>query len=191
MNIEGANAFGVDLKLGNSVTYSNMVNYYKKIGHYDTGIFGTDILTRTLFEHGDGELAVDLLTGKGEQGFAHWMENDATTFHEYWDSNRSRSHNHPMFGAVVADFFEFLLGIGQEENTAGYSSLIIKPLALTNFKQLEGSMKTPNGTVFVSYKINNGVLDAKTKVPKNTKAVFKYKDREYTLTEGENTLCKF
>ena len=35
-------------------------------------------------------------------------------------------------------------------------------------------MKTPNGTVFVSYKINNGVLDAKIKVPKNTKAVFKY-----------------
>lgn len=58
MNIQAANAFAVDLGFEHTKTYENTVNYYKKLGCLDTGIFGTDILIRTLFEHGDGELAV-------------------------------------------------------------------------------------------------------------------------------------
>ena len=188
MNVQGANAFGVDLGLGTEQTYANMVDYYKKIGHYDTGIFATDILTRLLFERGDAPLAVDLLTNIGAQGFAHWKENGATTFHEYWDSNLSRSHNHPMFGAVVAYFFEFLLGIGQREHTAGYRDLVIEPRATEKLQTLSGSMQTPNGTVSVSYTAEHGKLTANVTIPQNTKAVFRYNGHDYPLTEGENTI---
>lgn len=188
MNAQGANAFAVDLGLGNEQTYQNMVNYYQKLGHYDTGIFATDILTRVLFEHGDGELAVDLLTNSGEQGFAHWMQNGATTFHEYWDSNRSRSHNHPMFGAVVAYLFSYLLGIRQQPHTAGYCALVIEPQALRRFNRMSGSMLTPNGAIEVSYIRKPNGIECKIVIPKNTKAVFRYSNQEFELTEGENEL---
>lgn len=188
MNVQGANAYAVDLGLGSEKTYLNMVNYYQRLGHYDTGIFATDILTRVLFEHGDGELALDLLTNNGEQGFAHWMENGATTFHEYWDSNRSRSHNHPMFGAVVAYLFEYLLGIRQQSHTAGYCSLVIEPQSLSRFNHMSGSMHTPNGTVAVSYIKEFNNIKCKTVIPKNTKAIFRYSNQEFELTEGENEL---
>ena len=56
MNVQGANAFAADLGLGDDTTYPNMVRYYQKLGCYDTGIFATDILTRVLFERGDGDL---------------------------------------------------------------------------------------------------------------------------------------
>jgi hypothetical protein len=49
MNVQGANAYAVDLGLGNETTYENMKRYYEKLGHFDTGIFATDILTRVLF----------------------------------------------------------------------------------------------------------------------------------------------
>ena len=188
MNVQGANAFAVDLGLGNEKTYQNMVKYYQRLGHYDTGIFATDILTRTLFEHGNGELAVDLLTNNGEQGFAHWKQNGATTFHEYWDSNRSRSHNHPMFGAVVAYLFEYLLGIRQRPYSAGYCDLIIEPQALLRFNRMSGSMHTPNGTVAVSYTKETNGIKSKFVIPKNTKAIFRYSNQDFELTEGENEL---
>ena len=188
MNVQGANAFAVDLGLGNEKTYQNMVKYYQWLGHYDTGIFATDILTRTLFEHGNGELAVDLLTNNGEQGFAHWKQNGATTFHEYWDSNRSRSHNHPMFGAVVAYLFEYLLGIRQRPYSAGYCDLIIEPQALLRFNRMSGSMHTPNGTVAVSYTKESNGIKCKFVIPKNTKAIFRYSNQDFELTEGENEL---
>ena len=186
MNIQGANSFAVDLGLGNENTYENMVSYYKKLGHYDTGIFATDIVTRLLFENGDEELAVALLTNDGEQGYEHWRKNGATTFHEYWDSNRSRSHNHPMFGASVAYFFEYLLGIKQAENSAGYTSLVIEPKMADCFEYMSGSMKTPAGDVTVSHKNKSGNIIFEISIPRNTTAKFLYKDKEISLSQGTN-----
>ena len=186
MNVQGANSFAVDLGLGTENTYKNMVSYYKKLGYYDTGIFATDIVTRTLFENGDSDLAIDLLTHDGDQGFEHWRKNGATTFHEYWDSNRSRSHSHPMFGAPVAYLFEYLLGIKQEEGTASYKSLVIEPQGVSRFGRMSGSIETTQGTVAVSYINNDEKVNFTVTIPENTKATFRYKNKKLALTQGEN-----
>ena len=189
MNVQGANAFAVDLGLGDGTTYSQMVKYYRKLGYFDTGIFATDVLIRTLFENGDAELAVDILTNDGAQGYEHWRQNGATTFHEYWDSNRSRSHCHPMFGAPVAYFFEYLLGIKQNESSCGYSDLVISPQAISKFGRMSGSMQTPNGRVAVKYEKEQGGVRFCVTIPKNCKAVFRVDSFERELSEGENEFC--
>ena len=186
MNIQGANAYAVDIGLGSEKTYPNMVYYYKRLGHYDTGIFATDILTRVLFERGDSDLAFDLITHDGNQGFEHWRRNGATTFHEYWDSNRSRSHSHPMFGAPVAYLFEYILGIRQTEESAGYKSLIIEPMATDRLDRLSGSMGTPYGTVAVEYKKAGDKTNFVINIPIGSDGVFRYGGKEYALSTGEN-----
>lgn len=188
MNVQGANAFAVDLGLGDDRTYQNLVQYYRKAGTFDTGIFGTDILIRILFEHGDGDLAVDLLTNSGPQGYENWRRHGATTFFEYWDCERSRSHNHPMFGAPAAYLFEYLLGIRQAKNTAGYGSLIIEPQATTRFGRMSGSIRTPAGTVAVAYENHDGQITFRLTVPPRTTAVFRYGQTETNLSEGETVL---
>ena len=189
MNVQGANAFAVDLGLGSDRTFLKLVSYYEKLGCFDTGIFATDVLIRTLFENGNGKLAVKLLAADGKQGFEHWRKNGATTLHEYWDSNHSRSHCHPMFGAVVACFFEFILGIKQEKGTAGYCSLVIQPQAFTEFGYMSGSIETPRGTVSVKYKKSTDHYEFKVLIPKGVKAVFKIGDDIFNdLSEGENSI---
>ena len=188
MNVQGANAFAVDLGLGDESTYPNLVSYYTKLGCFDTGIFGTDILTRVLLERGDAELAVKLLTGDGAQGFEKWRKGGATTFHEYWDSERSRSHNHHMFGAPVAYFFEYLLGIRQADDSAGYRSLVIEPLTVSSVGRMSGSMKTPQGEVAVSYEKNAEKINFTVLIPENTEAIFKYSGKELALKSGKNEL---
>ena len=188
MNVQGANAYAVDIGLGSPQTYGNLVRYYQKLGHYDTGIFATDILTRVLFERGDAELAVDVMTNNGDQGYEHWRRNGATTFHEYWDSNRSRSHSHPMFGAPVAYFFEYLLGIRQTPDSAGYAKLAIEPLATSRFAHMEGSMQTPRGRVAVSYRKQDGRIVFTVELPEGVEATFKYGGGEYPLHSGINEL---
>lgn len=186
MNVQGSNAFAVDLGIGGEATYTNMVNYYQKLGHFDTGIFATDVLIRTLFEHGDAELAVDILTNNGDQGYEHWRRNGATTLHEYWDSNRSRSHCHPMFGAPVAYFLEYLLGIRQTEASCGYSELIISPRAISKFNRMSGSMKIPRGTVSVSYEKEGDDVKFNIYIPDGCKASFCIPTYERVLHAGEN-----
>jgi alpha-L-rhamnosidase len=186
MNVQGANAFAVDLGLGSPQTYANMVRYYTKLGYFDTGIFATDVLIRTLFQRGDAELAVDILTNNGDQGYEHWRRNGATTFHEYWDSNRSRSHCHPMFGAPIAYFFEYLLGIRQTEDSCGYADLVISPQAVGKFRHMSGSMETPRGTVAVAYERSEAGVLFSIRIPEGCTAKFSYEGMDRALCAGEN-----
>ncbi len=191
MNVQGGNVFGYDIGLGNENTYKNIVRYYEKTGCFDTGIFATDILIRILFENGNGDLAVKLLTNDGAQGFEHWRKNGATTFHEYWDSNRSRSHNHPMFGAPIAYFFEYLLGIKQKETSVGYKSLIIEPQCVTMFQRMKGSIEIPAGKVSVSYVNIDDSTVFEITIPEGVKAVFKTETEYFDLKNGVNKFtCK-
>ncbi|MBQ8696478.1 MAG: hypothetical protein IJ519_02055, partial [Clostridia bacterium] len=119
---QGANAFAYDMGVATDRTRNNLVNIYKRIRRYDTGIFGTDILTRVLFEIGEGQLATDLLTSDAKNSFKSLKDLGATTIWEYWPGSLTdRSHNHPMFGAVAAYLYEYLLGIRAKDGSPGYN----------------------------------------------------------------------
>lgn len=188
MNAQGANSFAVDLGLGNEKTYENLVSYYEKLGYFDTGIFATDVLCRVLFEHGDAELATKLITNAKGWGFERWRRSGATTFHEYWDSERSRSHSHPMFGAAVAYFFEYLLGIRQERGTVGYTSLHVEPSIVSAIGRLGGGIKTPHGDVAVEYRTEAGVRRFKVQIPHGVEAKFYMNGEAIPLKGGLNEL---
>ena len=140
-----------------------------------------------MFEHGNADLAVELMTNNGPQGYEHWRQGGATTFHEYWDSNRSRSHNHPMFGAPVAYFFEYLLGIKQEKESAGYKKVNITPMAVEKFAYMKGSMTVPKGKIAVSYEKVDDKVKFDIAIPADIQAKFTYKNHEMILHEGKNT----
>lgn len=98
-SVEACDAYGYDLGLGNEKTLKAIVEKYEKLGQFDTGIFGTDILIRTLCENGHKNLAFKLLTSEKENSFYNMKKQGATTLWENWDG--CDSHSHPMFGAVV------------------------------------------------------------------------------------------
>lgn len=182
--VQAANAFALDIGMGTQKTYEKLVNRYKKIGEYDTGIFGTEILTRTLFARGDGQLAVDLLCSTGKHSFFEMKKRGATTLWEYWpDSLTFRSLNHPMFGAVVSCFYDYLLGIGCE---VGGRNLKISPIIINSIGQVKGFRILPQGKVSVMYIKRNGKLFIEIELPPDENATFIYNDEVYALSEGKN-----
>ncbi len=104
-SVEACDAYGYDLGFGDEKTLEAIVNKYKKLGEFDTGIFGTDILLRTLCENGYKDLAFKLLTNEKENSFYNMKKQGATTLWENWDG--AHSHSHPMFGAVVKYLVEY------------------------------------------------------------------------------------
>ena len=127
-NMQGANAFAIDLGLGDERALANMTAHYEKTRQYDTGIFGTDIVTRVLFDNGYAQLAFDLLAGGGAVSYAAMRRLGGTTLWEYW--NGHRSHSHPMFGAPVRYLFRDLLGIRQKPGTVGFTDVEIQPVSI-------------------------------------------------------------
>ncbi len=186
---QGANAFAVDIGLGDERTYKNTVEHYKKLGGYDTGIFGTDILTRIFFENGDNQLAFDLMTSDSVHSFREWKKRGATTFWEYWpESLRDRSHNHPMFGAVTAYLYDYLLGIKAKKGCAGYSEIEISPVTVDGVNRIEGYRTLKSGKVSVSYEKTENGISFRIKIPENLPAEFIFGGKIYKLKSGLNTI---
>ncbi len=96
---EAADVFGYDLGYGNEKTLKAIVDKYDALGEFDTGIFGTRVLIKTLCEKGYKDLAFKLLTSEKENTYYNMKCHGATTLWENWDG--CDSHSHPMFGSVV------------------------------------------------------------------------------------------
>ena len=150
-NIQGANAFALDIGLGDERTKNNFIKHYEETGCYDTGIFGTDIVTRLLFQYGRGDIAIRLMTASQPHGFGFWKNRGATTMWEFW-GDISRSRNHPMFGASVAYLFEYILGIRQEKEEFGYKRIIVNPAVPHLISNVQGHITVPLGEICVSIK---------------------------------------
>lgn len=180
---QGANSFAVDIGLGGERAFNNTKKKYDAADAFDTGIFGTDILTRVLFERGCADTAFHLLTSTGKGSFYNMKKQGATTIWENWDGERS--HSHPMFGAVTRYLFSFILGITQEKNSTGYEKIVIAPQIPDGLNRASGHITTVRGKIAVSFVRTEREMDFYVTVPQ--KAWFTYgSDCEYELWEGKN-----
>lgn len=180
---QGANSFAIDIGLGGERAFNNTKKKYDAADAFDTGIFGTDILTRVLFERGCADTAFHLLTSTGKGSFYNMKKQGATTIWENWDGERS--HSHPMFGAVTRYLFSFILGITQEKNSAGYEKIVIAPQIPDGLNRASGHITTVRGEIAVSFIRTEREMDFYVTVPQ--KSWFTYgSDCEYELWEGEN-----
>lgn len=143
---QGADAFALDIKIGNIKTLHNLLEKYSSLKTFDTGIFGTYLLIKVLFEKNYASLAYDLLTNKEITSFYNMKKQGATTLWENWDGCDSRCH--PMFGAIVEFFFSGILGIKMLK--PGFKEISIDPANIPQLKEIKGTLGTVNGPITVN-----------------------------------------
>ncbi len=188
-NIQGANSFAIDIGLGDERTVKNMAERYKEHGMYDTGIFGTELVTKLLFEKGEADLAYDLLTSEKEHTFYSMKKGGQNTLWEHWSGDGSRCH--PMFGAVIKFFFKNILGIKQPEAMAGYESVVIAPSKITRDLDAKGSLLVKGGKIEVSRKKTDGGTLFVVLVPESIDAKFVYGGKTVKVENGKlEILCE-
>ena len=186
-NVHSANAFAVDIGLGDERTFRNLVEDARAAGRYDAGIFGIELLTKLLLERGEEDLAFALLTSHHELSFRRMMREDATTLWEHFDG--SRSHNHPMFGGLVRHFFLRLLGIDQPKGLGGYrEELLLSPVFPKGLEAARGYVGTPHGRVAVDWHREEGKVTYTATVPVGLRATLCYRGKSYDIHPGKNTV---
>lgn len=185
-NRQGSNAFAVDIGLGDGRTYKNMAEFYRGLGRFDTGIFGTDIVMRVLFENNDAEIALSLLCSEDEISFGGQRKKGATSLWEYWTNGRS--HSHPMFGAVTVYIFEYVLGIKQTEESVGYKKIKIEPLITDMLNKASGYISAECGKISVEYEKMSDGIHFSFEIPKFAEAVFSFKGKNIQLESGRSEI---
>ena len=73
-----------------------------------------------------------------------------------------------MFGAVVATFFEYILGIRAED--AGQRKLVIAPVLLEALSFAKGYTTVPAGKVGVAYEVKDGKMVLDVELPESVVA---------------------
>ena len=144
---QGADAFALDLGLGDEITRKGFIQKYESLLTFDTGIFGTDLVIRMLFAFGRGDIAYKMLINEEITSFYNMKKQGATTLWENWDGCDSRCH--PMFGAVIEYFFSHILGIRRYEDKAGFAEITVSPAHIPELKNVSGTMRTPEGEITV------------------------------------------
>lgn len=182
-NVQGANAYGLDIGLGDERTLQNLVCHYEKLGHFDTGFLGTDILLDVLLQNGQADLVYRLLESRELGSFLYMKDRGATTIWEDWHGRDS--HDHPMFGACSRQLFTSVLGICQAEDTAGYENLVICPRIPEKMQYARGGIQTEKGRISVSWQKKDHSIDFDVTIPKGTSGIFRYGTEEWKLQDGQ------
>ncbi len=163
--IQGADAYAAALGLQDAAVSAE---YYDRLGHFDTGFLGTDVLCELLFESGYADIAYKCISSEAPGGFLHMKRRGATTIWENWDG--SGSHDHPMFGASVRQLFQGILGIRQPKGGCGWRLAEIAPQLPADMNRAQGSILTPRGRISVDLKREGNGIRMAVSIPENMEA---------------------
>lgn len=161
--VQGADAYGLHADLGDERTKHLLVEKYQRLGHFDTGFIGTDVLLEELFRLKAGETAYKLLSSEEMGSFLYMKRHGATTLWERWDGEES--HDHPMFGGCARHLYQGFLGIRQAYGTGGYTDVTVEPMLPEGVSFMEGSFPTEGGVLSVSLRRENGQVRSDIRLP--------------------------
>lgn len=181
-NEQASNAFALSIGLGDERTKKSLVERYRELKKFDTGIFGTKLLVETLLKLGAADVVYGLWDSDDEGSFKAWKNAGATTLLESWKN--ARSHNHPMFGAFVKCFFEYILGIRRKES--GYKKVIIQPLRFEKISKAKGKIRTEAGELAVSFTRGEKGTEFSICLPEGVEGTFVFGNVERALSSGTN-----
>lgn len=137
--------------------------------HFDTGILATPLLLKVLTEAGRADLAYRLMNQRTAPGFAYLLDEKNSTLWEKWNGTASRCH--PMFGSVVAWFYNTLAGIDIVNSDLEAKQVVIKPHIVEGLEFCRASYRTPCGLVRSKWvKEKDGKLRLTVETPANMTA---------------------
>ena len=175
---QGANlfpmAFGIVPEKEQPLVFGTILKQLEiKKNHFDTGILATPLLLRVLTDYGRADLAYEVMNQKDFPGFGHYiLGQNATTLWENW--NGASSHSHPMYGSVVAWFFNTLAGIAPEMATAGWQNFVINPFTDNELTYTKASYQSAYGNFSANWKKEQGYLIMEVEIPVNTQATIHF-----------------
>jgi len=165
--VEGEEASGLITKIIDDKTLTQATIYFRYYLH------------QALKKADRGDLFLDNLDIWKDQlsmGLTTWAE----------QPEPSRSDCHAWGSSPNIEFYRIILGI--DSDSPGFEKVCIAP-SLGSLKEVSGSMPHPYGTIIVKYKMNkNGKLTAEIDLPQHITGKFVWRQKEYKLSGGNQTL---
>lgn len=141
-----------------------------------TGFLSTGLLLPVLADAGYAELAHRLLVRDGVPSWLEMLNRGGTTFWENWDNVdesgtvRAGSLNHYSKGAVVGYLYSHLVGLRQDEDSAGWRRVTIAPHPTGDLERASARIRIPAGILAASWKRDGDLFEVSVDVPPGVEA---------------------
>ena len=176
-------AFGMVPEEKKESVFNALLNHLESIDyHFDTGILATPLLLKVLDEFGRTDMAYRVMDQRTSPSFGYLLDDKYTNLWETWNGRASRSH--PMFGSIVAWFYNTLAGIRFDETRPGMKHIIIAP-QIAGLDYCKASYQSLYGLVRSEWECKNGIFKLTVEVPVNTTASI-YLPAPYKSNTGES-----
>lgn len=166
--------------------FSNLVKSITESGKKLTaGDIGYHFLVKALEQGGGSQLLYDMNFREDVPGYGFQLKKGATALTESWPALEEVSNNHLMLGHLMEWFYTGLGGIKQEENSAAFQQIVIRPEIVGDLKYAKSSYLSPYGMISSEWKIENNTLEMKVSIPVNTTAAVYFPTRDLnSVTEN-------
>ena len=175
---QGANLFplalGITPETEKQRVFENVLKHLEiNKNHFDTGILATPLLLKVLTDNGRADLAYVVMNQKDFPGYGNYiLGKQATTIWENWDGGSS--HSHPMYGSVVAWFYNTLAGISPDSKAPGWRNFVINPFTENDLTYARATYRSNNGNVTSSWRKERGDLILDVEIPVNSFATIHF-----------------
>lgn len=167
-------AFGLVPESDRKKVFAALLEHLEKINyHFDTGILATPLLLKVLTENGRADLAYRVMNQRDFPSYGYLADKKNNTLWETWNgdgNDEGCGHCHPMFGSVVAWFYNSLAGIKPDLSNPGMKHFYVEPVIITSLKYCKATYDSLYGKIRSSWKIDeNGNLNLQVEIPANTR----------------------
>lgn len=153
-------------------------------GHLYAGIFGAYMVPIVLRDYGYFDLAWDMICKEEYPGWIYLMNQCHGTMGEQWRGHQSLDHH--MFTAVDGFIQGSLSGLLEEQSTAGFGSIRLKPYFPKGISSFDFWHSTQFGKIRVLWD-----LDAyRVTIPQGIGGTLELQGNVYDLQPGENVFAK-
>jgi hypothetical protein len=172
-----ANFFPLALGLVPTDRQAAVVNYLHSRIEADDGmpasVYGAQYLLEALFQSGDADAAIDLMTTNGTRGWLNMINMGSTITTEAWSfaDKPNLDWNHAWGAAPGNLISRFVLGV--RPMTPGYGQILIQPELGSALTHVEGTVPTIRGPVFVQATNEPGRFQLVVNIPGNVTATVK------------------
>ena len=132
------------------------------------GDIGYRYVLKVLDEAGRSDVIFDMNNRSDVPGYGFQIAKGATALTESWQALPNVSNNHFMLGHIMEWFYEGLAGIGQEANSVGYKSIVIKPEVVGNVTSAKASYQSVYGLIVSDWKKEKNAFELNVAIPANT-----------------------
>lgn len=170
--------------------YARLIDFVKeKDYHLDCGMLGLRYIFHVLFDNGDGEIALKMITREDAPSYGNMIALGGTALFEATEQNGvQESQNHHFYGDILNLFITKLAGLRINPNMTDANEVEIMPYLPDGIDFANASYDFKSGTISVKVKKENGKLKVCADVPVGVHGKIVANGVAIDLKTGENIL---